>query len=112
MLAGLLVSVLTLYPDVPLMLALAGWALTGLGMGLIYPSLSVLTLSLSAPHEQGANSSALQLSEGIAVASTLAISGSLFAATVGGNETSGYLLCFVVTLLLAGLATVVGRRIA
>lgn len=112
MLAGLLVSVLTLYPGVPLMLALAGWALTGLGMGLIYPSLSVLTLSLSAPHEQGANSSALQLSEGIAVASTLAISGSLFAATVGGNETSGYLLCFVVTLLLAGLATVVGRRIS
>lgn len=112
MLAGLLITVLTLYPGVPLMLALAGWALTGLGMGLIYPSLSVLTLSLSAPHEQGANSSALQLSEGIAVASTLAISGSLFAATVGGNETSGYLLCFAVTLLLAGLATVVGRRIA
>jgi len=111
MLAGLLISVLTLYPGVPLMLALAGWALTGLGMGLIYPSLSVLTLSLSAPHEQGANSSALQLSEGIAVASTLAISGSLFAATIGGNETTGYLLCFVVTLLLAGLATVVGRRI-
>ena len=52
----------------------------------------------------------LQVSE--AFASTLAISGSLFAATVGGNETSGYLLCFAVTLLLAGLATVVGRRIA
>jgi len=111
MLAGLLVSVLTLYPSVPLMLALAGWSLTGLGMGLIYPSLSVLTLSLSAPHEQGANSSALQLSEGIAVASTLAISGSLFAALVGGNETTGYLLCFLVTLLLAALSTVVGRRI-
>lgn len=111
MLAGLLITVLTLYPGVPLMLALAGWSLTGLGMGLIYPSLSVLTLSLSAPHEQGANSSALQLSEGIAVASTLAISGSLFAATVGGNETTGYLLCFVVTLLLAAMATMVGRRI-
>ena len=111
MLAGLLITVLTLYPGVPLMLALTGWALTGLGMGLIYPSLSVLTLSLSAPHEQGANSSALQLSEGIAVASTLAISGSLFAATVGGNETTGYLLCFVVTLLLAAMATMVGRRI-
>lgn len=111
MLAGLLVTVLTLYPGVPLMLALAGWSITGLGMGLIYPSLSVLTLSLSAPHEQGINSSALQLSEGVAVASTLAISGSLFAAMVGGNETTGYLLCFVVTLLLAAMATQVGRRI-
>lgn len=111
MLAGLLISVLTLYPSVPLALALAGWSLTGLGMGLIYPSLSVLTLSLSAPHEQGSNSSALQLSESVAVASTLAISGSLFAAMVGGNETTGYLLCFVVTLLLAALATQVSRRI-
>ncbi len=112
MLIGLLVTALTLYPAVPLALALAGWSITGLGMGLIYPSLSVLTLSLSAPHEQGANSSALQLSEGIAVASTLAISGSLFAALVAGNESTGYLLCFVVTLLLAALATVVGRRLS
>jgi hypothetical protein len=30
---------------------------------------------------------------------------------VGGNETTGYLLCFVVTLLLAALATQVSRRI-
>ena len=88
---------------------LASQGVAGLCAGIVGV---LLTLSLSAPHEQGANSSALQLSEGIAVASTLAISGSLFAATVGGNETSGYLLCFAVTLLLAGLATVVGRRIS
>ena len=51
------------------------------------------------------------LIKSVLFASTIAVSGSLFAATVGGNETSGYLLRFAVTLLLAGLATVVGRRI-
>jgi MFS family permease len=111
MCGGLLLTSLTLQQGVPLLLALAGWSLTGLGMGLIYPSLSVLTLSMSAPHEQGANSSALQLSEGVGVATTLALSGSLFAAFVDGRETLGYLLCFAVTLLLALLATVVARRI-
>lgn len=111
MCSGLLVTSLTLQDGVPLPLALLGWSLTGLGMGLVYPSLSVLTLSLSAPHEQGANSSALQLSEGLAVATTLALSGSLFAAFIGGRETLGYLLCFAVTLALAMLGTVVARRI-
>ena len=110
MVAGIVFTALALHPAVPLPVALAGWSLTGLGMGLIYPSLSVLTLSLSAPHEQGANSSALQLSEATAVATTLALSGSLFAALVGGRESLGYLLCFAVTLLLALLSTVVARR--
>lgn len=111
MAAGLLLTTLTLQPLVPLPLALLGWTLTGLGMGLVYPSLSVLTLSLSAPHEQGANSSALQLSEGVAVATTLALSGSLFAAFVGGHEQQGYLWCFAVTVVLALLGNVVARRI-
>jgi len=107
---GLLATSLALQKSVPLPVALAGWSLTGLGMGLVYPSLSVLTLGLSAPHEQGANSSALQLSEGMAVATALALSGSIYAAFVGGRETLGYLLCFGVTFLLALLATQVARR--
>jgi len=111
MCAGLVLSAATLQPAVPLPLALAGWSLTGFGMGLVYPSLSVLTLSMSAPHEQGANSSALQLSEGVAVATTLALSGSLFAAFVGGHERLGYLLCFAVTVLLSVLGTQVARRV-
>ena len=110
MVVGILLTSLALQAGVPLALALLGWTLTGLGMGLIYPSLSLLTLNLSAPHEQGANSSALQLSEATAVATTLALSGSLFAALVGGRETLGYLLCFAITLALALLSTVVARR--
>jgi len=110
MCVGILTTSLALQQGVPLALALIGWTLAGLGMGLIYPSLSVLTLSLSEPHEQGANSSALQLSEAAAVAGTLALSGSMFAMFVGGRVTLGYLLCFAVTLVLALLTTVVARR--
>jgi MFS family permease len=43
--------------------AFVAWSVAGMGMGLAYSSLSVLTLRLSAPHEQGANAASLQVSE-------------------------------------------------
>ncbi|MGA6149713.1 MFS transporter [Stenotrophomonas sp. NPDC077461] len=111
MCAGILATSLAIQPGVPLWLALAGWSLTGLGMGLIYPSLSVLTLSLSPPAEQGANTSALQLSEALGVATTLAISGSLFALLLQGNVMVGYLLTYAIMLLLAVASAAVARRV-
>lgn len=111
MCAGILATSLAIQPGVPLWLALAGWSLTGLGMGLIYPSLSVLTLSLSPPAEQGANTSALQLSEALGVATTLAISGSLFALFLQGNVMLGYLLTYAIMLLLAVASVAVARRV-
>ena len=52
-----------------------GWGLAGLGMGLVYPTLSVLTLELSAPGEQGTNSSALQLCDSLFAVSAIALGG-------------------------------------
>ena len=91
--------------------ALVGWAVTGFGMGMIYASLSVLTLSLSAPHEQGANTSALQLSEALSVTTALAVSGALFAMFVESAPHTGYLLCLAITFGLAVLAAVIARRV-
>ncbi len=96
--------------NVPIWMVLIGWTLTGIGMGLTYPSLSVLTLSLSPLERQGANSSALQLSEAIAVAATLAVGGSLFAALLEYSVLAGYLVNFCIALLLALLACVITRR--
>jgi MFS family permease len=76
-----------LFNAMPLPVSLVGWAVTGFGMGMIYASLSVLTLSLSAPHEQGANTSALQLSEALSVTTALAVSGALFALFVESART-------------------------
>lgn len=111
MCVGIVATSLAIQPATPLWFALAGWSLTGFGMGLIYPSLSVLTLSLSPTAQQGANTSALQLSEALGVATTLAISGSLFALFLQGNVMLGYLLTYAIMLVLAVASVVVARRI-
>ncbi|MGH8053354.1 MAG: MFS transporter [Stenotrophomonas sp.] len=110
--SGVALTILVVLAATPLWIVLIGWTITGLGMGLTYPSLSVLTLSLSPPARQGANSSALQLSEAIAVAATLAVGGSLFAALLDHSVLAGYLVNFCIALLLALLGCLVTRRIA
>ncbi len=108
---GVAITTLAVWPAVPIGVAIAGWALTGLGMGMLYASLSVLTLALSPVAEQGANTSALQLSESITVASALAIGGSLFAALLDRSTPLAYLANFGLAVLLAALGCVIVGRI-
>ena len=49
-----------------------------LGIGLSFPMLSVLLLKLSPPDEQGANTSALQLSDALTSSAALGLAGLLF----------------------------------
>lgn len=95
----------------PVVLSIAGWTLAGLGMGLLYPSLSVLTLSLSPVEQQGRNSSALQLSEAMAVTAALAAAGALFAVLLADAAPRAYLAAFAVSAALAALAAMLVRRI-
>jgi hypothetical protein len=60
------------------------WGFGCFGMGMVIASTSVLLLKLSAPQEAGANSAALQISDGLANALLLAASGAAFAALGGG----------------------------
>jgi MFS family permease len=87
---GVLLSAALLVPDVPVAVGVTGWALTGLGRGLSYPTLSVLTLELSAPAHQGTNSSALQIADALFAAVVLAVSGrcSRRSSTRAGSPTS------------------------
>ncbi|MET0617310.1 MAG: MFS transporter, partial [Luteibacter sp.] len=77
---GTVIASLGLFAWMPVTATFAGWVLAGLGMGMVYGTVSVLALSMSAEHEQGKNSSALQLCESLMVATTLAIGGTSFAA--------------------------------
>lgn len=88
---------------VPVALAYPAWIVTGFGMGLVYPTLSVLTLELSAPGEEGVNSSALQVGEAVFSVVAVAVTAALFAAAG-----SGYWAVFATALVI----TLVGVAIA
>ncbi|KKJ94524.1 MFS transporter [Micromonospora sp. HK10] len=98
---------LALLPGVPVAPAVLAWAVAGLGMGLLYPSLSVLTLALSAPEEQGRNSSALQLGDSLAAATVLALTGAVLAAGAAPGPTH-----YAVTLAVAAGCALLGALLA
>ncbi|MET9652716.1 MFS transporter [Streptomyces sp. NPDC006460] len=70
--------------SVPVWIVAVAWAFGCLGMGLVIASTSVLLLKLSAPEEAGANSAALQISDGLSNVILLAVGGAAFAALGGG----------------------------
>jgi len=110
MLVGGIAAGLGTYAWMPVAAAIAGWALCGLGMGMTYATVSVATLSMSSPEEQGTNSSALQLCESLTVSTTLALGGSLFAALLALSYTAAFSANFAITTLLALLGVLVARR--
>ncbi|MEW9551529.1 MFS transporter [Nonomuraea sp. NPDC050783] len=99
--AGILIMGTVAFSAMPVAVAYPAWIVTGFGIGLVYPTLSVLTLELSAPGEQGENSSALQVGESVFSVVSVAVTAALF--TAAG---SGYWAVFAATLVmaLAGLA--------
>lgn len=109
--AGLALTVSAVSAAVPVPLAALGWTIVGLGMGLISASLSMLTLSMSAPGQQGVNGSALQLCEAMAVAAALAVGGSLFSALLATSAQAAYLANFAIVGAMALLAAAIVGRI-
>ncbi|MGW7054974.1 MFS transporter [Streptomyces sp. NPDC054887] len=69
---------------VPVWVVAVAWGFGCFGMGLVIASTSVLLLKLSAPHEAGSNSAALQISDGLSNVMLLAVGGAVFAALGGG----------------------------
>ena len=94
----------------PVAVGFVGWAVAGLGMGAAFPTLSVLLLRLSAPHQQGVNSAALQLMDAVGVALVLALVGTLFTALGGPATSQSFVAGFAVSVSLAALAAVIAPR--
>jgi MFS family permease len=111
-LLGIATATLTLNANVPVLVGILGWSLTGLGMGTVFPTLSVLTLEYSERDEQGANSSAAQLSDSLSTATVLAVGGSLFAALEPHSAVTAYLVAFGLPAALALIGVQAGRRTA
>lgn len=93
---GILSMGVVTFDAVPVAFAYPAWIITGFGMGLLYPTLSVLTLELSKPGEQGVNSAALQVGESVFSVVSVAVTSALFVA-VG----QGYWAVYAATLVMA-----------
>ncbi|MFZ4841808.1 MFS transporter [Mycetocola saprophilus] len=90
-------------------IALGAWTLAGLGVGMLYPRLGVLTLAHSTPTNQGFNSAALTIADSFGSAISLAIAGVLFSsALIGGS--GPFLLVFAFTAALALVALAISSR--
>ncbi|GAA4763397.1 MFS transporter [Microbacterium gilvum] len=85
------------------------WGFAGLGMGLVYPRLTVLTLAYSSEHNQGFNSAALQISDSVGASATMAVMGLAFTALAGTG--GAFTAVFAIGLALALAALVPGLRL-
>ena len=106
---GVLISSLVVLPALPVWIAWLGWCFSGFGIGLAYPTVSVLVLELSPLAEQGRNSSALQLNETLTTSAVLGVAGAAFAALLGTGGL-GFTVPFGLAVLLAACALGVSRR--
>lgn len=110
--AGIASSALVALPAVPVYAALVTWALAGLGMGMVMPTLSLLTLSASAAGDEGRNSSALQISDALASTVALALSGTAFLALIDVGGVLAYLVGFGAAATLAAYGVIRAHRTA
>ncbi|MHA7135169.1 MFS transporter [Oerskovia turbata] len=107
---GIAGTVLLAWAAVPPLVGMLAWTFAGLGMGMAHPTLSVLTLSLSPEDQQGANSSALQVSDALSAAIALAVTGSMLLALREPLGLAAYVVCFGVMVAIALLAAFVAPR--
>ncbi|MEV8627395.1 MFS transporter [Streptomyces sp. NPDC051079] len=105
---------------VPAWVVAVAWAFGCFGMGIVIALTSVLLLKLSAPEEAGANSAALQISDGLSNVLLLAAGGAAFAALGGGavgHAAAGagdgsHPVAFVVVFMPMAVVAAVGAWVA
>lgn len=93
------------------LVVILGWLLGGAGMGLMYPRLSVMTLSYSTERNQGFNSSALSIGDSLGGALALASTGIVFAALASFGGAWPFAGCFALAAVLACAAMAIGPRV-
>jgi len=91
---------LTALLGLPAWVAVVGWGVSGVGMGLCYPRLSVLVLGYSTPGNQGFNSAALNIADASGPATALSLAGILFQ-TLNGGGGLAFAAVFALALVIA-----------
>lgn len=109
---GLGLMCVVLLPSVPPALAILAWALAGGGIGTAYAPLSVTTLGLAAPGEEGRATSALQLCDVLGQAIGTGVAGAIVAAAAASmGHGTGVALAFSFAIAVALIGVIVGTRL-
>ncbi len=109
---GLGVMCVVLLPSVPPELGIVAWAVAGLGIGTAYAPLSVTTLDLAAPGEEGRATSALQLCDVLGQAIGTGVAGAIVAAAAAGiGHGPGVALAFSFGIVVALIGVIAGARL-
>jgi hypothetical protein len=115
LLCGIAATTLGVVDDaVPVAVAIAGWAVAGLGIGIGYPSIGAIVLSAAPGGEEGSVSAALQLIETIGVAVFTGVGGALIALGIdqGWDTVTALALVFACGGVAAVAGLGAGRRVA
>ncbi|MBR7825434.1 MFS transporter [Actinospica sp. MGRD01-02] len=108
-LIGDIVAVSTATPLWTVALAM-GFA--SLGAGMAFPTVSLLTLELSEPEEQGTNSASLQVADGITSTLAIALGGSIYhAMSTDGSSGGVYVLLYALYIGIAAVAWMLAPRV-
>ena len=111
MAVGILLVSLIVHPLMPVAVGVVGLILAGIGIGMTFPQLSVLTLRLAPQQNQGTSVSALQLCDALTTTAAVAIGGALFTALLIYTPDQAYLGNFGLALLMAAIGAWGGRRV-
>lgn len=109
--AGIALSTLVLVPAAPVGVAMLGWILAGAGMGLVSPTLSVVTLALAQPQAHGQAGASLRLSAALATTAALALSGATFALLLSIHAAAAYAACLGLAAMLAASGILLSGRV-
>jgi predicted MFS family arabinose efflux permease len=108
---AILTAVATAVFELSPLVVIAGWLFGGAGMGLMYPRLSVMTLSYSTERDQGFNSSALSIGDSLGGALALASTGIVFSALTGLGGAWPFAGCFLLAAAISLVTLVIGPRV-
>lgn len=100
-------------PGIPVILSVLGWAVAGYGMGLAYPTTSVIVLGMAPPGREGWISSSLNLVENVGIALGAGLAGAAFdwGRFLGMADPDRLALSYLVILLPAALGLYAVRRV-
>lgn len=108
---GILVVTSVIAPAVPAILATVGWAVSGLGIGLAFSTLSLVALESAKPGQEGSAAAAIQLANQLGVSLGTAMGGAIVGAFGEQAVGAGLLIQFPLMAVVAVGAILTALRI-